>query len=222
TAIMFVASFVTLIIAGISAGVMALRAADTEQLVERTIQIRQAADGITHLLQLAETSQRASLLPGSAPFLSSYRQAEAELHILWSRVAEQVDAVPDRGGDLTDLSATIERRLEALREGVSYLQSGDLTRARNPERLSSGYQLTVQIRDQLDNLASAEHEQLITFQAEAARLRSWLLALIAVSIAATIALALLVGRAIRHYIDRLKTRTAELEEEAKRRHDTEV
>src|SRR5690606_16163092 len=134
-----------------SAGVMALRAADTEQLVERTIQIRQAADGITHLLQLAETSQRAYLLTGSEQFLSSYRQAESELPILWSRLAEQVEAVPARGGDLTDLSAIIERRLEALREGVSYLQSGDLTRARDPERLSSGYELTVQIRDQLDN-----------------------------------------------------------------------
>lgn len=219
---MFAASFITLLMAGAAAGLLALRAADAEELVTRTLRIRQLADVVINTLQLAETSQRGYLLSSDATFLDPYREAEAALPAAWNDLAELVEDNPAHRQQLADLSTLLEQRLQGLRDGVGYLQQGDVARARDHRRLNSGQQLTVEIRDTLNSLSDTEHDQLIGFQTEAARLRSWLLVLIMVGIGATIALALLVGRAIRHYIDRLSTRTAELEAEARRRRDTET
>lgn len=221
TTIMFAASFMTLLMAGAAAGLLALRASDAEELITRTLRIRQMSDVVISTLQLAETSQRGYLLSNDARFLVPYREAEMELPAAWSGLTELVEGVSAHQEQLTGLSKLIERRLEGLRGGIRSLQQGDVAWARDHGRLNSGQQLTVEIRDKLNSLSTAEHNQLIGFQARAAQLRSSLLGLIAVGIAATIALALLVGRAIRHYINRLSTRTAELEAEAQRRRETE-
>lgn len=222
TAVMFSASFITLFIAGAAAGLMAMRANDAEELLARTLRIRQTADEVINTLQLAETSQRGYLLTNDEQFLEPYRQAESALPGAWSKLRELVESTPAHRVRLGELSSLIDRRLEGLRVGVAHVQNGDVARARDRERLTWGQRLTVEIRDHLNRLSDDEHSQVVSYRAEAARLRSWLLGLITVSIAATIALALLVGRAIRHYINRLSTRAAELEMEARRRRDTEI
>lgn len=219
---MFAASFITLLTAGAAAGFLALRANDAEELAAHTLRIRQSADLVINALQLAETSQRGYLLSNDPSFLEPYRSAEQELPNAWSSLVALVDGISAHRQELAELSTLIERRLERLRDGVRHLQEGNIARARDYERLEAGQRLTIEIRDRLNELSEAEHKQLVSFQARAARLRTWLLILLVVSIGATIALALLVGRAIRHYINRLSTRTLELEAEAQRRRDTET
>jgi len=218
---MFIASLIALFIAGIAAGLIAARSSEADKVVAHTIEVHQLAEAVVSALQLAETSQRGYLLTADEQFLTPYKKAEAALPESWGRLRELVKDQPGFQAQLSDLETLIDRRMEALRSGISDLKKGDYSSARNPERLNWGQSVMKTIRERLNSISETEEAQLSRYQSRASALRSLLLALVAVSIAATVALALLVGRAMQHYIGRLRTRTAELEAEAKLRRETE-
>lgn len=221
TTLMFAASLVTLVIAGLAAGLIAVRASEAERIVRRNLLIDQAARGVLQTLQLAETSQRGYLLTNDASFLDAYNKAVLSLPIEWANLRELVIRDETHQARLGELASLVAQRLDGLHSGVMLVRKGDLGAARSYDRLTAGQKLMNQISSHLGELSEAEHEQLSTFQARAAFLRVWLMVLVALSLAATIVLALLVGRAIQHYIGRLRTRTAELETEVQRRRETE-
>ncbi len=221
TLAMFTASLVTLLVAGVSAGLIATRSQSVEKVVERTLQVHRLTEHVIAMLQLAETSQRGYLLTGDEEFLKPYWTAASELTPEWEKLKRLSQTDGSLDVQLAELSALIERRLSGLRESITLLQRGDTERARDPERLNSGQAQLIEIRNRLTSLSEAEEVKLAKFQAEASRLRWTLMALVAISLAATVVLALLVGGAITHYIGRLVARTAELECEARRRRETE-
>jgi signal transduction histidine kinase/CheY-like chemotaxis protein len=221
TIAMFAASFVTLLVAGISAGLIATRSQRVEKVAERTLQVHRLTEHVITMLQLAETSQRGYLLTGDEEFLKPYRTAASELTPEWEKLKQLSQTNGSLDVQLAELSALIDRRLSGLQEAITLLQRGDTERARDPKRLNSGQAQLLEIRERLTRLSDAEEAQMIRFQAEAAELRETLMPLVAISLAATVVLALLVGRAITHYISRLVARTAELEREARLRRETE-
>lgn len=219
--VMFAASIVTLLIAGFAAGLLAVRANDTEQLITRTLKIHQATREVLLTLQIAETSQRGYLLTRDDAFLEPYRKSVLTLLVAWAELREFVSDDEAHNSRMAELSGLVVQQLEGLHESVGLLQRGEVDEARQLERLNSSQALMAEIRANLDSLSQFEEKQFSESQATAAQLRWWLLVLVALSIAATTAFALLVGRTIQHYIGRLRTRTGELEDEARRRRETE-
>ena len=222
TMVMFAASLVTLLIAGFAAGLLAIRANDAEQLATHTLKVHQAAREVLHTLQIAETSQRGYLLTNDEAFLEPYRKAVLTLLVAWAELREFVSNDEAHNSRMAELSALVVQQLEGLHESIGLLQRGDIDGARQRERLSSSQARMEEIREHLDSVSQSEQKKFSESQAKAARLRGWLLVLVALSIAATAAFSLFVGRAIQHYIGRLRTRTGELEDEARRRRETEA
>ncbi|MCL4768537.1 MAG: CHASE3 domain-containing protein [Hyphomicrobiaceae bacterium] len=221
TTAMFAASLVMLLVAGLAAALIAVRAGDVELKVAQTIEVNQAARVLLHALQSAETNQRGYLLSNDEGFLPPYEKAAAKLPVAWSRLDELVNQDPGHQFRMDELLSLVEQRIQGLREGIELTRRGDVVAARDRDRLKVGQELTERVRTHLNNLSQAELQQLSEFQARAALLRWWLIALVALSLAATIALSLLVGRALQHYIGRLRVRACELEGEIKRRRETE-
>ena len=221
TLVMFAASFFTLLIAGAAATTIAVRANDAERLVTHALQVSQATEEIINTLHLAETSQRGYLLTADPRFLAPHAKAEAALPSAVRNLGELLEQTTIQHVSVGDLASLIDQRLADLRARIAELQRGDLAAARDRELLSRGQALTVEIRQRLTSIPRVEHQYLENAQSEAARLRSLLITLVAISLAATVALSLLVGRAIRHYIRRLAARTGELEAEIRRRRETE-
>lgn len=221
TTVMFAASFVALLIAGIAAGLIAIRASDAEEVVRRILLVDQASRSVLQTLQLAETSQRGFLLTSDDGFLDPYRKAVLSLPVAWAHLRELVSKDEIHQERMVELASLTAQRLEGLHSGVKLVQQKQIAEAHRYDRLIEGQKLMDRIRVHLDDLAQTEQLHLSDFQARAARLRWWLFTLVALSLGATVVLALFVGRTIRHYIGRLSMRTAELETEVRRRRETE-
>lgn len=132
TIAMFAASFVTLLVAGISAGLIATRSQRVEKVAERTLQVHRLTEHVITMLQLAETSQRGYLLTGDEEFLKPYRTAASELTPEWEKLKQLSQTNGSLDVQLAELSALIDRRLSGLQEAITLLQRGDTERARDP------------------------------------------------------------------------------------------
>ena len=221
TSLMFVASFAMLIIAGIASIVMSLRVAEADRLVLETIETQAVADDVFTAIQDAETGQRGFLLTANTRFLQPYERSQIELPAAVAILRDRLAGDPDQQKLIGSLTLLLNARMEHLRNGIEAVQQGRVSEARDPERLAQGKEMMDRVRQHLGDLASGKRTLLSEYQARAASLRDWLVALIALSLSAAAVMALIVKRTIQHYISRLHTRSSELETEIKRRLETE-
>ncbi len=221
TLVMFLASFAMLLVAGFAAIAMAMRAHEVDNHIVATIATHRAANDVLRAIQNAETGQRGYLLTGETTFLEPYRESETALPASIEQLHNLLKDNPEQNATLSSLTSALTARVDLLRDGIELIEQGQVSEARQRDRLERGKVQMDRVRDLLDQLSLAKMQLLSEYQARALSFREWLVGLIAVSLSAAAMMALFVGRTLQHYIGRLRRRTEQLENEVKLRLATE-
>jgi signal transduction histidine kinase len=122
--------------------------------VVATQQLRVATAGVLASLQDAETGQRGFLLTGDPDYLQPYHQAQAELPLELSALAERAVADGGRADRQEALRERIAEKLAELRETVVLAEAGDIGGALALVRDGRGKLLMDDIRQQIAGVES--------------------------------------------------------------------
>ena len=104
-----------LVVAAVSGLVIDRSVARSQDLVERTQQVRRRVETVRRLVVDAETAVRGYRLTASEEFLNPFEQAEVELPILLAELRRRVEGDPSHEARLVAIEDLVARRLDALR-----------------------------------------------------------------------------------------------------------
>ncbi|HWF94515.1 MAG TPA: CHASE3 domain-containing protein [Xanthobacteraceae bacterium] len=214
-------AFGLVLIAGVAAVYIAVRAADADLLVAHTFEVRQQALRLFSDLQDAETGQRGYLLTTDAKYLEPFRRADDSIASRIATLRQLISDNPEQREWLSNVKSLIDEKLDELRRTIVLLQQGQREAAIDIIKSDRGKELMDGIRSQVDAFTQHELDLLVARQDVAALLRRWLLALVCFSLLAAVSLAGILARAIERATNVARQRTVELEAEATLRHETE-
>ncbi|MEA2995694.1 MAG: hypothetical protein QOG74_1243 [Alphaproteobacteria bacterium] len=220
--IIFVASFALLCVAGAAVVVMALRAAEAEDWVAHTIEVRQLARELMNNAINAETGVRGFLLTDDMAFLEPYNTALARFPATLGELRSLTADNPAQQTALDGLASSITGILDVYKQMLALSGQGQRDRAIELVRVKSGKNLMDDLRTRLDEFSRTELGLLGERQAFAKRLRLALVVLGIGALAIVVGLALFLARLTLHYVNRLADRTIELESESQRRRESEA
>jgi len=206
--------FALLIAAGVAALYMANRAAEAEQWIVHTMDVRRGARVILVQLLNAETGQRGFVLSENETFLEPFNRAEASLQVAIAELLALTSDSPDQQERVRNLKPNIAALMEKFRRTVTLVHQGQRGAAVAIVNTGVGRDLMNRVRTDLDTIFAHETDRLVGRRANARALRGWALALIGLCLAAASGLAVLALRSTLHYVGRL-------EAEAKLRRETE-
>jgi signal transduction histidine kinase len=216
------ASYVLLVLGAVGTVFLALRSADAEKWVKHTIEVRSRAGLLINDLQDAIIRARGFLLTGDETHLGNFTQLFAGLKPRISRLQELVVDNPEQGIRLQQVSDGISSLERTLNQTIALVRAGKRDAAVDVVRSAKVQQRTRALSHVIDEFIEAEQSLLIHRQEQAASLQNMLLLLIGLGLALAALLSVLLERSTRHFVDRLRARSTELEEEIQRRRDTEA
>jgi len=208
--------------AGAAAVGALFRAAEAEKSVNRTIEIRQQARDLLTIMLNAETGIRGFLLSGDETFLEPYRSAPRQLSDTIGRLTEFTADNPNQQQGLKDISNTTGQLMDFYRDLLVLTGQGKRDGAIERITLNTGKTTMDETRTLIDAFNDRELALLHERQQTASFWETFLIGAGGSALILAIGLVVLFARSTFHYIEHLDFRTAELENEARRRHESEV
>jgi signal transduction histidine kinase/CheY-like chemotaxis protein len=208
--------------AGAAAVGALFRAAEAEKSVNRTIEIRQQARDLLMIMLNAETGIRGFLLSGDETFLEPYRSAPRQLSDTIERLTAFTADNPNQQQGLKSISNTTGQLMDFYRDLLVLTGQGKRDGAIERITLKTGKTTMDETRTLIDAFNDRELALLHERQQTASFWETFLIGAGGSALILAIALVVLFARSTFHYIEHLDFRTAELENEARRRHESEV
>ena len=210
-----------MVLAGVAAIFMAVRASELDRLVAETFETRSEAQRLLSSLQDAETGQRGFLLTLDETYLAPFHFGEQAIPSLLAGLMERISGNPEQLQHLNAVRGLAQAKLNELRQTIDLAHQGQLPEALGVVKTHRGKELMDDIRVQLDAFSAEVFERLGARLESARALRQWLLAFVCVSLALSLVLSALLLFAMIHALEALRARNAELDSELKLRRDTE-
>jgi signal transduction histidine kinase/CheY-like chemotaxis protein len=208
--------------AGAAAVGALFRAADAERSVNRTIEIRQEARDLLMIMLNAETGIRGFLLSGDETFLEPYRAAPRQLSATMEQLTALTADNPIQQQGLKDISSTTEQLMNFYGDLLVLTGQGKRDGAIERITLKTGKTTMDETRTLIDAFNGRELALLNERQHAASFWETFLVGAGGSALVLAIGLLVLFARSTFHYIEDLDFRTAELENEARRRHESEA
>jgi signal transduction histidine kinase/ActR/RegA family two-component response regulator len=216
------ASFGLLLVAAVAAVVLSYRARVAEEWVFHTIAVREDARALLQAAFEAQTGVRGYLLSDDPAFLDSYARAEAAVPVLLDSLRAKTADNADQAAAIEELAVEIGRLLERYRRMIALAEGGDRAGAIALVREGVVREMMAAVETDADRFSAAELGLLTVRQAAADRLGFWALTLLFAALAGAMLLAALLTRWILHYVRQLVRQSAALEEESRRRRESEA
>lgn len=216
------AATVLMCVAGGAAVLLAFRTAEADFWVAHTYEVRQVAREFINTALNAETGVRGYLLSNDEGFLDPYEVALTSLNQTLEVLKSLTSDNPTQQANLRQIAPATDRLIEVYRQMLSLAGQGRHDEAVNLVRLKAGKNAMDEIRALVDNFTSVEAALLAERQAAAARLRLWLTVAVIGALLCAIGLVAFFVRSTLQYVDDLNFRTAELENETRRRQESEA
>jgi signal transduction histidine kinase/CheY-like chemotaxis protein len=207
--------------AGAAAVGALFRAADAENSVNRTIEIRQQALDLLTIVLNAETGIRGFLLSGDETFLEPYQTAPRRVSETIARLTALTSDNPIQRQGLKAISNTTEQLMNFYRDVLTLTGQGKRDGAIERITLKTGKTIMDETRTLIDAFNERELALLNERQHAASFWESFLIGAGSSALVLAIGLVVLFARSTFHYIEHLDFRTAELENEARRRRESE-
>jgi signal transduction histidine kinase/CheY-like chemotaxis protein len=207
--------------AGAAAVGALFRAADAENSVNRTIEIRQQARDLLTIMLNAETGVRGFLLSGDETFLEPYQAAPRQFSETVARLTALTGDSPIQRQSLKAISNTAEQLMDFYRDLLALTGQGKRDGAIERVTLKTGKTLMDDTRTLLDAFSDRELVLLHERQHAASFWEAFLVGSGGGALMLAIGLLVFFARSTFHYIEHLDFRTAELENEARRRRESE-
>jgi signal transduction histidine kinase len=209
-------------LAGVAAMALSFRADEARRWVEHTVEVRQLTGELLNTLVDAETSVRGYLLSEDQTFLETYKAATPKLTATLERLQAVTADNPAQRARLQQISRTSEQLGEIYRQMLDLTAQGRRATAIDLVKTSLGKALMDDARVQIAAFDKIEREMLAMREGDAARLRMMLMAAVIGALACAIGLLLFFAKMSYDYVRQLDFRTAELENEARRRQESEA
>jgi signal transduction histidine kinase/CheY-like chemotaxis protein len=208
--------------AGAAAVGALFRAADAEKSVNRTIEIREQARDLLTIMLNAETGIRGFLLSGDETFLEPYQTATRRVSATIARLAALTSDNPIQQQGLKAISNMTEQLMSFYGDLLVLTGQGKRDGALERITLETGKTTMDETRTLIDTFNGRELALLNERQHTASFWETFLVGAGGTALILAIGLVVLFGRSTFHYIEHLDFRTAELENEARRRHESEA
>ena len=207
--------------AGAAAVGALFRAADAEKSVNRTIEIRQEARELLAIALNAETGIRGFLLSGDEIFLEPYRTAPRQVSETIARLAALTRDNPVQQQGVQGISGATGQLMDFYREVLALTAQGKRDDAIELVRLKTGKSIMDETRTLIDTFNGRELALLTERQHQASFWETLLVGAGGSALVLAIGLVVFFARSTFHSIEDLDFRTAELENEARRRRESE-
>jgi signal transduction histidine kinase/ActR/RegA family two-component response regulator len=207
--------------AGLTTAYLATRAGEADLWVAHTLKVQSTATSLLNAVEDAELAQRGFLITAQDRYLAQINQFYRSITSTMSELKQLTadDAVEQEA--LAGLERLIGIRLEQIQSTLALVQEGQ--RGKAFAMIKSGLDADSKrnVGPAISAIQERERGLLGERQATSAALRIGLLAMILCSLAGAIGLAGMLLREAQKAIERLRERTALLEDEAKLRRETE-
>jgi signal transduction histidine kinase len=214
-------SYVLLLLGALGAVFLAFKAADVQNWVQHSIDVRGEARQLVASVQDAIIRERGLLLTGDDRYLGDFQLHLQSVTQRFNALRASIVDNPEQTLRLGPLEQPLHALANTLEETVSFARAGRQEEAIEVVRSNRVLGLSTEISEGIKQFIDAEQRLLDKRQAEARWLQQLLLILIAGGLVIATAMSFVLERATRHFIGNLQDRTAELESEIKRRHETE-
>jgi signal transduction histidine kinase len=208
--------------AGAAAVGALFRAADAEKSVNRTIEIREQARDLLTIMLNAETGIRGFLLSGDETFLEPYQNATRRVSETIARLTALTSDNPIQQQGLKAISKTTEQLMGFYGDLLVLTGQGKRDGAIERITLETGKTTMDETRTLIDTFNGRELALLTERQHTASFWETFLVGAGGTALVLAIGLVVLFARSTFHYIEHLDFRTAELENEARRRNESEA
>jgi signal transduction histidine kinase/ActR/RegA family two-component response regulator len=206
---------------GLTTAYLATRAGEADLWVAHTLKVQSTATSLLNAVEDAELAQRGFLITAQDRYLAQINQFYRSITSTMSELKQLTadDAVEQEA--LAGLERLIGIRLEQIQSTLALVQEGQ--RGKAFAMIKSGLDADSKrnVAPAISAIQERERGLLGERQATSAALRIGLLAMILCSLAGAIGLAGMLLREAQKAIERLRERTALLEDEAKLRRETE-
>jgi signal transduction histidine kinase len=209
-------------IAGLAAITLAFRTNEAQRWVEKTIEIRQLTGELLQATLDSETGVRGYLLANNESFLQPYQAAAPKIMATIDRLRELTADNPPQGARLQQIAQISEQLTEVYRQMIALAAKDQRTEAVDLVRARAGKTLMDETRRLITAFDGIERDLLAERTRDAARLRSLLVTAVVGALACAIGLLLFFAKMSYDYVRQLDFRTAELENEARRRLESEA
>jgi signal transduction histidine kinase len=208
--------------AGAAAVGALFRAADAEKSVNRTIEIREQARDLLTIMLNAETGIRGFLLSGDETFLEPYQNATRRVSETIARLTALTSDNPIQQQGLKAISKTTEQLMGFYGNLLVLTGQGKRDGAIERITLETGKTTMDETRTLIDTFNGRELALLTERQHTASFWETFLVGAGGTALVLAIGLVVLFARSTFHYVEHLDFRTAELENEARRRNESEA
>ena len=215
-------AIVLMCLAGLAAMTLAFRTAEAQRWVDQTIEVRQLAGEFLRAVLDVETGVRGYLLSDDKTFLEPYQAAAPKLAATLERLRVLAANDPTQRARLQQISQTSQELNEVYRQMLERAAQGRRDEAIDLVKSRAGKSLVDQTRSLATAFDQAEREMLAARVRDIQRLRAILIAAVVGALACAIGLLLFFAYMSYSYVQQLDFRTAELENEARRRHESEA
>jgi signal transduction histidine kinase len=209
-------------LAGLAALTLAFRATEAQRWVEHTVEVRQLTGVFLNTALDAESGIRGYMLSDDKTFLDAYEAATPKLKSTLGRLQALTADNTAQHARLQQISQTSEQLSDIYRRMLDLVAQGQRDAAIGLVKTRAGKALMDETRNQIATFDRIEREMLAMRERDAARLRMMLMAAVVGALACAIGLLLFFGKMSYDYVRQLDFRTAELENEARRRQESEA
>jgi len=204
-----------LCLAGVTALYLAQQAGEADLWVSHTLQVHGTATELQNAIQSAELGHSRFLLTGQEGYLAQIKEADGKISGKIAALRALTSDNEEQQKRLDELQSAIEAKLTRIRESVALAQRGERDQA-IARTFGKGT-----VRALLDAFQEHESGLLAARQSRSITLRAGLLAAVLLSLATALGLAAFLAWRVQGVLDRLRSRTSELEAEIKLREEAE-
>ena len=212
-AVVLLAAFVLVAVAGIAAVYMALRSGEADQLVNHSYMVRQVALRLLSNMQDVETGQRGFLLTSNADYLQPFTDGDKTAPMTLDTLRQLTTDDPQQAARVAALVPLVNDKRETARRTIELAQTGRPDQSLSIVESNHGKEVMDNIRATVALITDAELQNLMARQAAARSARAWLLGLICTSLIAAAGLAAFLAWTARNALGDARSRAAELETE---------
>ncbi len=219
---LLVGAIALMCLAGLAAMTLTFRTNEAQRWVEHTVEVRQLTAEFLKSALDAETGVRGYLLSDQEAFLEPYQSGVPKIAGTIDRLRAMTQDNPAQREYLQQVSATWEQLAEVHRQMLTLATQGRRDEAIGLVKGGAGKTLMDAIRRQIAAFDQVERDLLAERIRDTGRLRAMLIAAVIGALACAIGLLLFFAKMSYSYVQQLDFRTAELENEARRRRESEA
>ncbi len=214
-------SYFLLLLGAIAAAFLAWKAADAENWVGHSLDVRGGARQLSADIQDAIIRERGLLLTGDDRYLGDFQNHIRTIAHHFAQLQASVSDNAEQVRRLEELKPLVDQLTHGLEATVKLAREGKHEQAIEVVKSNQILDVSAAVADRMQAFVDAEQAILDKRQAQAQQLQRLLLYLIITGLLIAAGLSFVLERATRHFIGNLQDRATELETEIKRRQETE-